>query len=89
MRLIDKDDLLEWLVAVNYNSDMQDEWHEGLLVAINAVKKAVNIDPVKHGRWKDNKWYYECDQCGGLVANNYNYCPNCGARMDGDENEID
>lgn len=52
-------------------------------------------DAVKHGRWvlrQDDG--YECYECSSCRANPLNdnaerpslsdYCPNCGARMDGD-----
>ena len=63
------------------------------------VIPAADVAPVRHGRWIEytkviipepyNKWEqaWKCSECGfddGFVA--YNYCPNCGARMDGDDN---
>lgn len=60
---------------------------------------AADVEPVRHGRWIEytkviipdpyNKWEqaWKCSECGfddGFVA--YNYCPNCGAKMDGEEN---
>ena len=53
----------------------------------------------KTGRWIDNTvaFYRECSECGALVRNRMeeiflyledkklNYCPNCGARMEGME----
>ena len=53
----------------------------------------IEIEPVKHGRWKQiaHPWY-ECSECGERTAvvnlNGevvWNYCPHCGARMDLDE----
>ena len=61
------------------------------------IKKiqAANVATVRHGRWIEytkvvipepyNKWEqaWKCSECGfddGFVA--YNFCPNCGARMD-------
>ena len=55
---------------------------------------AADVAPVRHGRWKCNK---PCPVCGGdrfegLDADIWAdweppYCPNCGAKMDGwDEN---
>ena len=56
---------------------------------------AADVVPVRHGRWIEytkviipepyNKWghAWNCSECGfddGFVA--YNYCPNCGAKMD-------
>lgn len=38
-----------------------------------------------HGQWNRygrNLGY--CSECGEVVVIRYRYCPNCGARMDGD-----
>lgn len=40
--------------------------------------------PVRHGRWSGGD-YDKCSVCGGLELGRTNYCPNCGARMDGAE----
>ena len=52
---------------------------------------AEDVQPVKRGRWVFNKppddWVmslYTCDQCSHLEEGKPNYCPNCGARMDGE-----
>lgn len=41
---------------------------------------------VKHGRWEEttteDPCYYRCSECGRQTDDEYNYCPNCGARMD-------
>ena len=57
---------------------------------------AVDAAPVVHGRWEEvddgwGEWYYRCSACGcewfledGTPAENgMNYCPRCGAKMDG------
>ena len=47
----------------------------------------------KHGHWierDDGEIYYQCSSCGlhaygvtlEILEGNYNYCPNCGAKMD-------
>ena len=83
---------LQEKVFTNYT----DEFY-GAMQALNEIP-AANVAPVAHGRWiKDNdSWqpddYYccyfdhKCSECGNVVNDRYglpNYCPNCGAKMDG------
>ena len=43
-----------------------------------------DVAPVRHGRWKRyGKNLGECSECGEIVSVRSNYCPNCGAKMDG------
>lgn len=51
---------------------------------------AADVAPVRHGRWIEQKYsfgvMYDCSICGHLIldaGHSWNYCPNCGARMDG------
>ena len=48
--------------------------------------------PVRRGRWEKrpvgDEWYYcctECDTCFCDVGYGWEYCPICGAKMDGGE----
>ena len=58
---------------------------------IKAVPSA-DVATVVHGRWIEQEKYtfgvmYDCSICGNRILDNghsWNYCPNCGARMDGD-----
>ena len=58
---------------------------------------AADVAPVVHGRWIDKptgkyrNWQSWCSACGkhsgigGIQSNQHKpYCPNCGARMDGE-----
>lgn len=53
-----------------------------------------DVQKVRHGRWISNdlggyKWAYYCSECSWVDGYPFNdrhkYCPNCGAKMDGDE----
>lgn len=66
-----------WMDAMDYIEDAQ----------------TVDAQPVKHGHWIENSdpgqninEHYMCSECGCTFRNwaNDNYCPNCGAKMDGE-----
>ena len=56
-----------------------------------AEMPAADVAPVAHGRWIEDHDYLKCPECGVMVKwdftffdiGNWNYCPNCGAKMDG------
>ena len=64
---------------------------ENILPTLDAVP-AADVAPVVHGRWVDvadkPHLFYECSLCkerwGYGAMLHMNYCPNCGARMDGE-----
>ena len=58
--------------------------------------KAADVQPVKHGRWNryetcsicgvSKSYFFYCTETGDWDGD-WNYCPNCGAKMDADELE--
>lgn len=59
---------------------------------LELVDNAPTVDAVEvvHGRWEPyaiqpNGFVgsYRCAACGNASINDSNYCPNCGAKMDG------
>ena len=55
---------------------------------------AADVAPVKHGHWRQvDESKCECSNCGivaliGLYPHgDKNYCPNCGAKMDGGKSD--
>ena len=50
---------------------------------------AADVAPVVHGQWIEDHDYLKCAECGVMVKwdftffdiGNWNYCPNCGAKM--------
>lgn len=62
------------------------------VVDVGDIEDAPAIDaaPVVHGRWIFNQeqWTWDCTNCKGWVGSGvrisrYEYCPNCGAKMYG------
>ena len=71
------------------------------IISTNKSRYYNNTPPVKHGRWIDiYEWakmhdstpsgmctYYWCSKCQTEQEKKSNFCPRCGAKMDGDKNE--
>jgi len=92
MRLIDAD-------ALQY-SDARDMLPTGQYITREEIDKAA--EPIRHGEWRADEMSYTvgevwCSVCRTLYyigdlydvgdGNNLpNYCPNCGAKMDEEEN---
>ena len=90
MRLIDADAL---------KALIDEGWGEGPFKTafFGEIDDATTIDPVKHGEWEpfDLTWgrsVYACSSCRDAMEVPtemgrpiYDYCPNCGAKMDGGE----
>lgn len=82
-----------WSRNAVYGTDREtfDMWQE-IIDCLNSTEPA-DVAPVVHGRWEPcfEDWRKEidgdrCSACGfehyGNCISNYNYCPNCGAKMD-------
>jgi rubrerythrin len=72
--------------------------HDFFRAVFRRIYKAPTVDAVEvvHGRWEKVKqdlgdgittYRFGCSECGYLKNTlTGNYCPNCGAKMDGDGN---
>ena len=66
-------------------------------VCRRAIERILSADvaPVRHGRWIEKEKYtfgimYDCSLCENRILDNghsWNYCPHCGAKMDGGDND--
>lgn len=97
MRLIDADALKDMLQALAYddwNQGANTSWAEAFSEVAEMVEEQPTIDAVQErkGRWIDksggieNAWNY-CSVCGEQAIDLYDYCPNCGAHMEGAEDD--
>ena len=80
----------------NVEDAYQRGWNDALKVAVNYAP-AADVQEIRHGKWiyKGNRGRFpacECSVCGNVenadwavLGDNVNYCPNCGAKMDLEE----
>lgn len=62
---------------------------EGVLDIIQKFP-AADVAPVKHGEWKKRGNEKKCSRCEFIYYSNndeWSFCPNCGAKMDGERKE--
>lgn len=91
-KYIDRQALLDTLPSVK--EDMQISLYGAVadfIIKVNAIP-AADVKPVRHGCWEnivslDDCYFATCSCCGCLIkitktGSKWNYCPNCGAKMD-------
>ena len=72
-------------IARKYVPDIQDDELRPTLQSIRDFvrnRPAVDAEPVRHGSWERGM---QCPFCKQIDTTKPNYCPNCGARMDGED----
>ena len=86
MRLIDADKIrYTWMI------DDDGEEHDGITLQ-SVIRKMPTIEPQRTGRWtrrennmscvRYNRW--ECSECKKGAEYKTDFCPNCGAEMEGE-----
>ena len=92
-RLIDADELKK-LVMCQF--DMQDLYLPSHFFALIDDAPTVDVQVVNHGKWTKSDYpkMLVCSVCRDayveddwLKSNKWQYCPHCGAKMDGKESE--
>ena len=71
----------------NVDEAFEEGWKQALENLANLP--AVDVVEVRHGCWEQVRSIipmYECDKCHAITLGG-NYCPNCGAKMDGGKND--
>lgn len=91
------DDIVEY--CNTYSACLQNKGQGVAQAALRRVQEfakenAADVQPVKHGRWSEcytDSHHYSgiCTVCGkasirSIKENPLEYCPKCGAKMDGD-----
>ena len=76
---VDVDSLNAKHEDIGYEKGYRDGYAEALEVTDNTEIR-------RHGHWNeryDTRYHFECSICKYLHQYKDNYCPNCGAKMDG------
>jgi len=74
-------------------------WDSGLWIRYKLFENCLEAIPaadvveVRHGRWEHLNWgfdYDRCTECGyeHRYSDVFNYCPSCGAKMDGGQDDV-
>lgn len=83
-RDVAKDELLSWAVCIKHPEHLMKEDAMHILDSIPAA----DVVEVLHREWLicADGYYPYCSRCGKEPKNGEltNYCPDCGARMDGE-----
>ena len=98
-KYIDREALVEWLKRIPLKDLSDGRglcrviFEDDFKRAIKKIPKGIIVDvaPVRHGRWIEKEKYtfgvmYDCSICDNRIldtGHSWNYCPNCGAKMDG------
>ena len=96
---IERDAISEEIRKYYYKNPPNFSYGEGFDRGLDRAQRAIldapaaNVAPVRHGRWVDtDSEFAQCSLCKYPVYaawNATNYCPNCGAKMDGGDSNSD
>ena len=97
-KYIDREALVEWIKRIplidlsDGHRICRVIFEDDFKKAIKKMPKGIVADvaPVRHGRWIEKDkctfgTFYDCSICDSRIldnGNSWNYCPNCGAKMD-------
>lgn len=102
-KYIEREELVEWLKRIPLKdlSDglglcrviMEEDFKRAIRTI--PVGTIIDVSTVVHGRWIEQEKYtfgvmYDCSICGNRIldtGHSWNYCPNCGAKMDGGDGD--
>ena len=82
------DDLISRQAAIDYLLDALYDLDEADYVDKEFIEEELKRVPSAQPKQKTGQWIFNkhtdtvlCSQCGKCYGDEYNYCPNCGAKM--------
>lgn len=87
MRLIDADALKLKLIVEELDAYAKTDFSfsQALSIFHGLINKAPTVEERKHGHWVGCSFNI-CSLCKNMQEQETPYCPECGAKMDGDNN---
>lgn len=90
-RLIDADTIIDFIDMGHTQNPLETCFSERDVVDMLESAPTVDAVPVRHGRWvrveTDTEQFFLCNRCRKREHWESNYCPRCGAMMDGGDDE--
>ena len=82
--------MVEYITREDAIESVKHAWAKGIEPSqYIEIITAADVAPVRHGRWlcvdTDTEQFFLCNRCKKKEYWESNYCPNCGAKMDGGE----
>lgn len=84
--LVDREALKSAIFGLTVCPGYEREYISAMFFAINNAP-SVDAEPVRHGYWTPVRFPNQaiCSVCGGWSIGAMKYCPNCGAKIDGED----
>lgn len=89
MAYIERETAIDKILSLKTSGAFTEAFKNAVLQALEQ-EPAADVVEVRHGKWEKLKDGYWCSNCCILekdLKQEYNYCPNCGAKMDGKDGE--
>ena len=97
-RYIDADKLTFSRVRIIHSDGTIGGWHAVVMSSVIKDAPAADVVEVRHGKWtligygNGRPLHWKCSACGyetfDAVNGDTNFCPNCGAKMDGGKERL-
>ena len=92
---IEREAISEEIRKYYYKNPPNSSYEEGFDRGLDRAQRVIldapasDVAPVRHGRWLHRKnGVAYCSECKiDTVEDETNYCPNCGAKMDGERKD--
>lgn len=98
---ISREAAIDFIDAGHLVNPNEPRWSDNEVVNFLRKRPAADVQPVRHGRFIGTEYdgcadgspvYYEwkCSECGCIFEDEeptFNFCPNCGADMRGEQND--